>query len=77
VLVSLIGAQREQDVFDAVVEAVHGLLPRSVVICFKYCDAHLNTVTRDSRRNNARGWLMRTIRDRSSVRVEALTDDEP
>jgi hypothetical protein len=105
----------------------------------KYCDAHLITVDRDSRRNNARGWLMlafsvivvalfvwlaqrlsasshtalsiaaeglsiaawvllwhplealvfnrwdyrldrrvlRTIRDRSSVRVEGLTDDEP
>ena len=24
----------------------------------KYCDAHLITVDRDSRRNNARGWLM-------------------
>jgi transposase len=24
----------------------------------KYCDAHLVTVDRDSRRNNARGWLM-------------------
>jgi PAS domain S-box-containing protein len=33
VLASLIGAQREQDVYDAVVKEIHGLLPGSVVIC--------------------------------------------
>jgi len=32
-LVSLIGAQTEQEACDAVVAAVHGLLPDSKVIC--------------------------------------------
>ena len=56
----------------------------------KYCDAHLNSVTRDSGAtthaagscSRSRDFRLdrrvpRTIRDRSSVRVEGLTDDEP
>jgi hypothetical protein len=134
------GAEHVEIVVTLPRSAVHaGTADRLRDAMVKYCDAHLNMVGRDSRRNNARGWLMlafsvvvvalfvwlaqrfsasshtalsiaaeglsiaawvllwhplealvfnrwdfrldrrvlRTIRDRSSVRVEGVADDEP
>lgn len=134
------GAEHVEIVVSLPRSAVHaGTADRLRDAVAKYCDAHLNTVERDSRRNNTRGWLMlafsvvvvalfvwlaqrfsesshtalsiaaeglsiaawvllwhplealvfnrwdfrldrrvlRTIRDRSSVRVDGLANDEP